>query len=1714
MSHRGLGGGVHEELSVTSSGSAIIGQHGGGGGGGGGGGHPGSRGKAAPGPRAAGKRNLTVTRRNRGGHGHGRGTNYPGQPNAPSMSGYGRGQFNMLDTNDADALEQAAAILANDDFLQAATLSSSGQAKTYGAPSVLFSAPIRPNSPSRGSTLPGSNSMATTTTTTSASGGGGHRHGLVSSASAPGFTVPATTTGVGAGPDDDGQQLWAERTRRTGGSRGNKRGGGSRGGSRSTSNLLVRGHLDDGTGGAHHAGSKLAATDGAGAKGMLSGIAEKTDADHGGLKYGAGETPLAVSRSVDGTWHQVGIVAAPYERPVTRREVLALEHRYAAICEFARLASKGNMPKPSAQGGGGGGDEHQEANQSEAFADLLEQELMNTKQEMLHLFGPLTGPPQSATPQGIAAAAAVAEGAALPEEGIDSLRPEVTATVFEQKWTDMVLGELQEQIGVTCMEQGRLLFALRRRYAQAFNTMQDAHQDACRRLARSREQRERLGEALVETKSELGVYEEAARDAREKAVDEMRSEMQEEVDGERRKAQEARHQQERTQDTLRTLNGIFLQMRQDTEGARVADLRDAVSTMERRLYEREKELTELRPMRAGHDEMTETIATQSETIVRLEKELQSAKDDLAMRDAMVADLMRQQGELLSQKEVNAVNGTGGGGAGGGAPASAAAAAGGGATTPMGQPVPAAAVRVEGLVKDVDKLLGGTVKKRLPCAGYRILLPNLMGYRPERPRRWTLRCMRAIMRAKQADDSRCERNQRLRARFPDFVYAWFEPPLHALAAAESGEAREAMMADADEDRWGLYYGVKALSRELPEARLFYNFLDEKYGEDELTFFLYCLRVLDAEAWRPGNGGIDWGRPYWMTPMNHATLEDKSPDERRKAASALDDDDESERPAPTSLSRINAIYRRQKEDGVEEDDEDDEDLRASDPDGFCPTVVFVTQATVAAVVDVVMKRAGAGTNTSKEVRAAMLRQLCRKTAAVQVGRLPESVHTVTKRKLVKQLHMLESDVQARQAAMRGEQDDDGGSGKRKKNGGGGEEKDAFAALLDEHMNDDEQKEEERRFAENVHCVEAGGLLRGLLQEYREEQAHRRAAIRLMFQTATNPGADAAADIADDLDGAGARVAPAPAAIDMQQFRSVCESLHARVPFREVVQLYRDAYELGGGGKDSGGSGKGMVDFDSFSTAADNRQFFSACLRLPAFVGAAERNQEQMSVDNIRVRIAELKRLASGVGGAGDDDGFGDSAASGGSGANPQQSMSTEEAISTSFSVAECTRLAAVVTRHVKLFEATVEDHYLAKWLTGDARVRVQQQLEALREDVRVSCLGTRPDGRRALCAYRRLLDALMFERMERLQTLGDNKVAGESTGSRLDRIDRELDVLETVLREFTVAPGVLKLRRVMRFIAVIRIQRCWRSFLARSDGVPLSLRPMMTKDFAAPEPDSLRPRSEGWLLQQLDTVYHEKLMTDARSDASRLPRTPFPEFLYDHHLYKYGVRSIAEKMLHTLFFNVRRHCKTNSRGRLFALQMGMGDELKLSIESRFKAGSDSSSRAARQAALMIGADMTPEHWMETRFAHEFYLRVLVALAGSSTVNRGCLFPHSRSEEGTGKTSLPAEQVCQVLTENLSHDHAGANIHFTENELVVLCNRIKDLAAGGPRVDVDDVLELVMCRWTTKMRDREVDLRKIFRAGDVDLNSVLSFGEWWFSLLFSSQCFLLLLTAVLLF
>ena len=517
--------GVAEELSVTSGGSTILadgsvsfgqtetaGR---------GGGHRGNAG----GSLRSSKRNLSVRPARRLG----------AQARGPSIAGYGRGQISMLDTNDAKALDKAAAILANDDFLEAATMSLSGDPdREYGAPSVLFSAPIRPNSPERGSRLGVSASMPK----------------LSAGAGGKGFSHRPTAE---QDEEEGSNVLWAART---------KRSGAGRGGSQSMSTLMPNRDKAEKTDAEHHHSTKKKAQ----------------------LQFGKGEAPLAVSRSLDGTWHQVGIVAAPYERPVTRREILALEHRYNAICNFAKLALK--------EGGGNGNKDSQQ--DPTGFADLLEQELMNTKQELLQMFSPLTEK-GGASEQAIAAVQDIS-GAPPAEEGIDmQWRKTLTATIFEQKWTDMVLGELQEQIGVSCMEQGRLLFALRKRYAQSFNTMQQASEDLLARLAAARGQREHLGQTLVDTKAQLGIHEEQAAIQQERALEARESEMRLEIEDERKKAEEAKNQQKRTQDTLRTLNGIFLQMQRDADGSTKADLRDALATMERRLYEREKELTELRP---------------------------------------------------------------------------------------------------------------------------------------------------------------------------------------------------------------------------------------------------------------------------------------------------------------------------------------------------------------------------------------------------------------------------------------------------------------------------------------------------------------------------------------------------------------------------------------------------------------------------------------------------------------------------------------------------------------------------------------------------------------------------------------------------------------------------------------------------------------------------------------------------------------------------------------------------------------------------------------------------------------------------------------------------------------------------------------------------------------------------------------------------------------
>lgn len=117
-----------------------------------------------------------------------------------------------------------------------------------------------------------------------------------------------------------------------------------------------------------------------------------------------------------------------------------------------------------------------------------------------------------------------------------------------------------------------------------------------------------------------------------------------------------------------------------------------------------------------------------------------------------------------------------------------------------------------------------------------------------------------------------------------------------------------------------------------------------------------------------------------------------------------------------------------------------------------------------------------------------------------------------------------------------------------------------------------------------VDANLWVELMMLEYKEEQAHRRAAIRLMFQTATTSAAASASESAANMS-LSAMLGINYTSMDMEQFRVMLRTLNDEIPSFWVATLFRNAYMRG----------NGTVNFDSFMDAAETWQFFSTCMRL---------------------------------------------------------------------------------------------------------------------------------------------------------------------------------------------------------------------------------------------------------------------------------------------------------------------------------------------------------------------------------------------------------------------------------------------------------------------------------------------------------------------------------------
>lgn len=754
-------------------------------------------------------------------------------------------------------------------------------------------------------------------------------------------------------------------------------------------------------------------------------------------------------------------------------------------------------------------------------------------------------------------------------DGADDLTA-LSRLFFEQKWADVVLGELEAMLTVSFLEQGVVLRKARIQYAQCFFQLERLYSEQWSKLNQALDDLEQL---KADIRRADAVHEKDTQTTKERYEGEIKrlTATFEITKGDmEKKVSESKDQMTKMGDTMKTLNAIFRQMREDTEKVKAVELRENYIKLEQKYDQCCEEIERLRPLVDQNQQLNEQITA-------LTNERDKFKDDMAQLDILVgskdetiASLMEQQSDMLAAQELREAkdeemrkraaeeeednddieiveDGQGGDGdssqprtrrarryqssavcvrckqdlrvmsANGGLSQASTHQSGSGDGS-SGNMDSDAGFQMT-MNSDTQYLVK---RKRIQCLHFRILLPNLRGRRPQRDISWTISCMRAIMFAKQIDDTMCRRSGGAfptRIRMPEFVYAWFSPwraikdeKFEAEYGSEEmvneGEtalgdgggndaivrsllSSEQRQVQADEDRWCLYYGVKALvQRGYLEAKLFLSLLDEKFGEDELVFILYCYQLLDVLV----GGRLNWG------PLREKVSHQVFSREYERMFGGSNNSGSSPSPAAPIV---------------------------------VPKTIWISPYHASLATSVVLARA---TESEREA-------LDKKMQEYVVTNVPRNERPLVY--LTPEQMGIKPDPFSKKKSRRYGKNDD---------------------------NDDDDLEYQQ-------LIDAHFWIELMMMEYKEEQAHRRAAIRLMFQTAM------ASVTGGDLTAMPSIVSINGANMDMEQFRVMVRTLNDETPSFVIATLFRNAYTRG----------NGAVTFDSFLEAAENGQFFSTCMRL---------------------------------------------------------------------------------------------------------------------------------------------------------------------------------------------------------------------------------------------------------------------------------------------------------------------------------------------------------------------------------------------------------------------------------------------------------------------------------------------------------------------------------------
>jgi hypothetical protein len=477
--------------------------------------------------------------------------------------------------------------------------------------------------------------------------------------------------------------------------------------------------------------------------------------------------------------------------------------------------------------------------------------------------------------------------------------------LFELKCMDRACSEVAEQAASLCMEHGILMRELRSRYAWAFDRMHRLYSDTLWGMdafaATVHESDCAVADARVEAANSIAEAEARHREE----LKEARADVRAAEEATQRAEANAKSQLERMSETVRTLNGIFRNMQVDGEQATLSDLQDSVRRLEQDVADREEEIRSLRALKDANASLRVELMVTKKAAESEAQEAQMVKDEIEKQNCLLAELMDAEARRLAEIETlhakltsaeehveevslerasdckdrptsyqekrsileqtkrregilsdhHASTPATAKGHNNRRPAAETASA-----DAVGEdevPTSVLCIKCRKALDDIsnigqvleDERKSGT-RPRPPCHGFRLMLPNLSEKDQGLTRRhsvaWVRANMRAILRAKAWDDSVLHFQQGLRTRFPEFVFAYFEPTAAMLGSTSDMESRRALVTEADTNRWALYYGVKGLARESPEARMFWSLLDETHGADWMSFLLFVLTVVEGYA----------------------------------------------------------------------------------------------------------------------------------------------------------------------------------------------------------------------------------------------------------------------------------------------------------------------------------------------------------------------------------------------------------------------------------------------------------------------------------------------------------------------------------------------------------------------------------------------------------------------------------------------------------------------------------------------------------------------------------------------------------------------------------------------------------------------------------------------------------------------------------------------------